>query len=290
MNFLSLCVEHCIITNILSLYTGQQYTFYNGFVYAQADTFYQQIKNFAPTYFLITQGRSATQSDIEERIKSFTEKYNNLFDKIVEEISTVLALSPSEEFFQKLDRIIRDGTFTDAKLKDGSWKKDMMFKHLEMHKYAHNGVNNLSTITIDNTETTIFQFVKENLIIDDDWNLYHFVHSLLHAYDSVHMKRDTEFVNDRTYIQNTMALMPEQQSECLKKNINKYALDFLAKDADGNLLTPLKIIDEALPDKQRQYAGSPSQLLYDLEPQVDGKSPLPTTGNIPAHPNNASIP
>lgn len=281
-----------LITQILYIYTGTKYDFYNQFTYAPADTFYSTIDYFTPTFFAKYFGRIATQIDYEDQRTYFLEQYNNLFDEIKLQLDTEISHNPDSEMLLNMKKIITDGLITDATLRDGSWKKNMMFKHLEMHKYAHNGVNNLSTINVDGSEITILDFVKENLVINDDWNVFHFVHSLLHAYDALYMKNIASFNGDYEIINNTTTLMPEQQAECLKKTINKYALDFLAKDADGKLLLPLTIIDDAVKDKKRQYGDSKTipELLSDLKPQVSGSSPLPTTGTTTEHPNRNSIP
>ena len=105
-----------------------------------------------------------------------------------------------------IEQFIKKGLISDITLKNGSWKIHMIFKHLEMHKYAHNGVNNLSTINVDGSETTIFDFVKQNLIIDNDWNTFHFIYNLLHAYDIFYMKKSEHFTNDTKIITNSMAL------------------------------------------------------------------------------------
>ena len=280
------------ITQILSIYTGKEYNFYNQFTYAPADTYYPSIDYFTPILFSKFFGIVATQTDYDNQRKNFLEQYNNLFDKIKLELDTEISHNPGSETLLNMKKIITDGVITDATLRDGSWKINMMFKHLEMHKYAHNGVNNISTINVDGSEITILDFVKQNLVIGDDWNVFHFVHSLLHSYDALYMKNTASFNGDCDIINDTMTLMPEQQAECLKKTINKYALDFLAKDADSKLLLPLTIIDDAVEDKKRQYGDFETipKLLSDLQPQVSGNSPLPTTGTTTEHPNRNSIP
>ena len=66
-----------------------------------------------------------------------------------------------------------------------------------------------------------------------------------------------------------------------KKNINKYSLDFLSKDIDNKILVPLKIIDDAIIDKKRQYTRDILVLLHDLQIQI-GSSDVTT---ITKHPN-----
>lgn len=281
-----------LITKLLYSYTGTVYDFYDQFTYAPAETYYPSVDFYTPIFFIRNYRMAASQVDYENQRKKFLEIYNNLFDKIKLDLETEISRNPLSEMSVNLKKFINDGLITDATLRDGSWKKNMMLKHLEMHKYAHNGVSNMSTINVDGSEITILDFVKQNLVINDDWNVFHFIHSLLHAYDALYMKKVASFNSDYKFINDTIRLMSKQQAECLKKTINKYALDFLAKDAVGKLLLPLTIIDDAVEDKKRQYNYFQiiPELLSDLKPQVTGNFPLPTTGTTIEHPNRNSIP
>jgi hypothetical protein len=278
------------MTDMLSPYTGTDYNFQNDFAYAPVDTYYSEVNNYTRAFFAHNYSREPTADEYLERRDFFLEIYNNLFNKIKLEISDEALIHPDNEIVMKLNQVIADGLISDASMRDGTWKKNMILKHLQMHKYAHNGVNDLSTINVDGLEMTIFDFVKQNLIIDNDWNLFHFMHSLLHSYDAVHMKLSMYFSDDEDFINDVMLLMPENQSECLKKTINKYALDFLVKVDGGKLVIPLKIVDSAVGEKKRQYGRDVTELLNDLRPQIEGMPPLPSTGTALKHPNKNSIP
>ena len=280
------------ISSFLSEYTGKTYSFANDLANSPIENFYPEIDSYTLKKIRMRYNREATDADYDDQKQKFTEVYNNLLDKIKFYLASQKILYPADDdFFSQMEEFIKDGLITDITLKDGSWKINLILKHLKMHKYAHNGVNNLSTINVNGLEIGIFDFVKQNLIIDNDWNLFHFIHSLLHAYDAIHIKISAHYYeNDAEIIKYAMSFMPERQSYCLKKNINKYALDFLGKDADGKIFIPMNIIDDALKDKQRQYTRCISEVLADLRPQIGGITPLTVTGTTINHPNFLSIP
>ena len=279
------------ISSFLSEYTGKKYSFAEDLANSPVEDFYPEIDSYTLSKIRMRYNREATDADYDDQKQQFTEAYNNLFDKIKFHLESQKILYPHEnEFFSQMEECIKDGLITDITLKDGSWKINLILKHLKMHKYAHNGVNNLSTINVNGLEIGIFDFVKQNLIIDNDWNLFHFIHSLLHAYDAIHIKNGAHYNNDATFIKYAMSFMPEQQSDCLKKSINKYAMDFVSKDADGQIFIPMNIIDDALKDKKRQYTHCISEVFADFCPQIRGFSPLTVTETTINHPNFLLMP
>jgi hypothetical protein len=124
-------------------------------------------------------------------------------------------------------------------------------------------------------------------MITNDWNLFQLFHNLLHFYDKLYMTDNLYILELNDAIDSLVYSLNEKQSECLRKIINLYSLDFLVKD-DGGYVVPYSIIPEAFSSKLRQYKKDYGYLRKSFEYQLKNNRPKEKISNtIDFPPSNA---
>lgn len=172
--------------------------------------------------------------------------------------------------------------FKKEQFENNSWKTRIMFDHLLLHKYAHNGISNEDTVNIIEI---IYLLQLDD--VKDIWSALQFIHSIAHIYDDIYMRieQSYEMINSKSYLSKIKTEMfgtNEQQFDCLRQKINKHRSDFLEK-VDDMFNLPYQIKHEAYGDKKRQYFDNPP-LIDIYKPFIDQVAtnlPYIKTGETP---------
>jgi len=165
------------------------------------------------------------------------------------------------------------------------WKSVLLNEHLRNHKYAHNGVNDL---------TDILRLIGQP---EPTYTLLVFIHSLCHIYDALYMfKKESELYNSELKALESYypAIPDDQQRYCLFKLLNAHAGEFLEKlpDRPDQYILPYTINIHAINDKARQYhrvctdpIDRGCMIESFLEKIITGRSPI-ITGSTTELPNS----
>lgn len=280
------CYTEPIINEILDIITAKTgefirrpYDMSNLFVYESREI---TIKKYIDLYSIVYAYLNPTEK--EDRLKILVPKYisilDNLYQLIKTELDRKIKLFPEGNHRQYYSMIldIFSSEVSETDFKNNTWTTKILLHHLKNNKYAHNGINDESTVKIGDIELKIFDHVKQNLMITNDWILYQLLHSLLHLYDSLYMSNDYNLRDTNDEIDIMMRSMNEKQSECVRKIINSYGLDFLIKD-DGGFVVPYSIKPEAFESKIRQYGHSTNTLRKSFEYQIINNRPMEKVSN-----------
>lgn len=177
----------------------------------------------------------------------FKDKYLNMY-KNIDLIANSQGIASFPFFIESYAR-----HFQQTHFENNSWKNRIMFDHLMLHKYAHNGLGN------DDVENIIEMLYFLNLEYGEQlWQGLQFIHSVAHLYDDIYVRTFkssafNEKIADVLEIKKYMfGQSQEQHFYCFIKKINKHREDFLEKTGNKFNL-PYQIKQVAYLDKKRQY-------------------------------------
>jgi len=149
--------------------------------------------------------------------------------------------------------------FTQDKLRNKVYIKEILLEHLLNNKYAHNGIDNIDMLKYANniiTDSFTNEIETDNLV---------FLHSYLHYLDNLNMCNEAKlkeyYLSDDNKKELRSCFKKTVNIICFENILNQHQYDFLEKDTRG-YMNPYRIKKEALPDKIRQYSNREGNDLF----------------------------
>jgi len=205
----------------------------------------QKVKYLFP--FIYT--RTGIELDPKIPIDILKEYYDNIVEKIKDDIRIGRRINEANKVAEKLQHMIENNEISFVMFQNRTYKQDIMINHIISHSYAHNGINRVELIKQAGRVILPDQLILKSEHLD-------FLHSYLHTLDMFNMIK-YELIEKNMTSYNLLL-------GCFSKSIYHICYEKIIKSKQFTFLDPHgNIIQEAIEDKIRQY---------ELELRKDSKS------------------